>query len=86
MWRRNHCFTFNGQEMIILAPLDKAFFRPMRMGLVIYNNYDDWKTLAHDTCTVLGRVLINFGYVRFAPTTTTFVQAQQMTRWANSGR
>jgi putative ABC transport system substrate-binding protein len=28
---------------------------------------------------VLGRVLINFCHVRFAPITTTFVQAQQMT-------
>jgi hypothetical protein len=32
-----------------------------------------------------GRVPINFGYVRFAPTTTTFEQAQQMTRCATTG-
>jgi hypothetical protein len=37
------------------------------------------------TNQVLGRVLINFDYVRFAPIATTFVLAQQMTRWATSG-
>src|SRR5215831_16218676 len=31
------------------------------------------------------RVLINFGHVRFVLITATFVQAQQMTRWAISG-
>jgi len=36
-------------------PLDEVFFRPHADGIsdLVYNNYDDWRTLAHDTCTVL---------------------------------
>ena len=38
-----------------MPPHDKVFFRPHADGIsdLVYNNYDDWKTLAHDTCTVL---------------------------------
>jgi hypothetical protein len=37
------------------TPLDEVFFRPHADGIndLVYNNFDDWKTLAHDTCTVL---------------------------------
>lgn len=31
-----------------------------------------------------GRVLIRFDYVRFAPTTTVFARAQQVTQWAKT--
>ena len=38
-----------------MGPQDRVFFRPHADGIsdLIYNNYDDWKTLAHDACTVL---------------------------------
>ena len=38
-----------------MPPHDRVFFRPHADGIsdLVYNNYDDWKTLAHDTCTVL---------------------------------
>jgi hypothetical protein len=37
------------------TPLDEVFFRPHADGIsdLVYNNYDDWKTLAHDACSVL---------------------------------
>jgi hypothetical protein len=37
------------------VPLDEVYFRPHADGIsdLVYNNYDDWKTLAHDTCAVL---------------------------------
>jgi hypothetical protein len=37
------------------TPLDEVFFRPHADGIsdLVYYNYDDWKTLAHDACTVL---------------------------------
>ena len=36
-------------------PLNQVFFRPHADGIndLVYHNYDDWKTLAHDSCTVL---------------------------------
>ncbi|WP_119270260.1 FG-GAP-like repeat-containing protein [Taklimakanibacter deserti] len=38
-----------------MPPQDRIFFRPHADGIsdLVYNNYDDWKTLAHDACTVL---------------------------------
>jgi hypothetical protein len=38
-----------------MPPQDEIFFRPHADGIsdLVYNNYDDWKTLAHDACTVL---------------------------------
>jgi hypothetical protein len=43
------------------TPLDEVFFRPHADGIsdLVYNNYDDWKTLAHDTCTVLVQHQLN---------------------------
>ncbi len=36
-------------------PQDEVYFRPHADGIsdLVYHNYDDWKTLAHDSCTVL---------------------------------
>ncbi|MGE0006399.1 MAG: FG-GAP-like repeat-containing protein [Parvibaculaceae bacterium] len=38
-----------------MPPQDKVYFRPHADGVsdLVYHNYDDWKTLAHDSCTVL---------------------------------
>ena len=37
------------------TPEDEVYFRPHADGIsdLVYHNYDDWKTLAHDVCTVL---------------------------------
>jgi len=48
-------FTEADRVENIMGPQDRVFFRPHADGIsdLIYNNYDDWKTLAHDACTVL---------------------------------
>jgi hypothetical protein len=38
-----------------MPPQQQVFFRPHADGIsdLVYNNYDDWKTLAHDSCSIL---------------------------------
>jgi hypothetical protein len=52
--RRRAAFTSAAQPNSTPPP-DEIFFGPHADGIsdLVYNNYDDWKTLAYDACTVL---------------------------------